>query len=501
MKKIALTLIVASISLSNAYAEVSYKASGRLIKKERVVERKKTAPPPKAAVMASFADIVEDLLPTVVNISALQKDVSEDENQIDQELSSTLPESPIFNNFRKQLKGQNTNEDKKKIFSIGSGFLISKDGLVVTNNHVIDEVSEITVSTNNGVKYQAKIIATDEKTDLALLKIDSNKNFKFAKFGDSNKSRIGDWVIVIGNPYSLGSSVSIGIVSARSRSLNNVQNNELIQTDAAINKGNSGGPMFNIEGEVIGINSAIFSPSGSNVGIGFATPSSSAERIIKQLKEKGEVTRGWIGISIQEVNNEIAEAMKIKELTGAFINEITEDGPADQAGIMPADIILEFNGQKITSMKDLPKAVSNYPTGKSATILLWRNGEEKTLKVEVKKLQKEGVNTQENIKKEQIIGATDHILDLTLAEISIKIRKGWKRDNIEGLIVKEIDIKSQAAKKGIMLGDIITLANQKPVKTLADLEEEIAKVRGGNNKLLLSIKRDQSYISAILNLE
>ena len=259
----------------------------------------------------------------------------------DQNLLADLPKAAILDDFRNKLENQLKNQ-KKKISSIGSGFIISKDGLIVTNNHVIEESSEIIVNLNDGSKYKAKIIGVDKKTDLALLKISADKDLKFVKFGDSTKARIGDWIIVIGNPYGLGGSVSVGIVSARSRDINNGQVDDFIQTDAAINKGNSGGPLFNSRGEVIGISTAIFSPSGGNVGIGFATPSATAAQIIKQLKEQGEVTRGWLGVSVQDISEEIAQSMQMEGVKGVFVVEVTKDGPADKAGILPADVITKF---------------------------------------------------------------------------------------------------------------------------------------------------------------
>jgi serine protease Do len=453
---------------------------------------------PKATISTSFADIIEDLLPTVVNISALQNNDREGD-LIDKDLLAELPKSPIVHDFKKQLENQNDKKNRKKIFSIGSGFLISKDGLIVTNNHVINRATEISVSTNDGRKYKAQIIGVDEKSDLALLKINGDSDFKFAKFGDSNKMRIGDWLIVVGNPYGLGGSVSVGIVSARSRNVNDIQGDELIQTDAAINKGNSGGPMFNIKGEVVGISSAIFSPSGGNVGIGFATPSESAERIINQLKEKGEVTRGWIGISVQEVDIDIAEAMKLEEVRGAFVNDVTRGGPADKAGIIPSDVILEFNGSKINLMKDLPKLVASYQIDKTAQVKVWRNGEEKSLEIKVEKFR--GLSSEETVEKKRIIKPAGKLLGLTLSEIENKIKKGVTEININGLIVNDIDIKSEAAKKGVLVGDIIVSANKKQTKKFENLEDEIEFSEDHNEKVILFIKRGEKNISIILKPE
>lgn len=332
---------------------------------------------------SGFADVIAEFLPSVVSISVLQdKDFQSEKSN--RSLIEELPQLPAFDNFRKQLEEQISGDKKKRIFSVGSGFLISKDGFVVTNNHVINQAKEISIGTNDGAKYQAKIIAIDEKSDLALLKIEGKQDFKFVTFGDSNQSRIGDFVLIAGNPYGLGNSVSLGIISARSRNINS-QGEDLIQTDAAINKGNSGGPMFNIAGEVIGVNNAIFSPSGVNVGIGFAIPANDVAKIIKQLREKGEVVRGWIGISIQEVDAEISKAMKLPKISGVFINEVTKNGPADKSGIEASDIILKFNDDEINSLKSLTKAVANSQIDEEVEILLWRNGREKTAIVKIEK--------------------------------------------------------------------------------------------------------------------
>jgi len=294
-----------------------------------------------------FADIVEDLLPTTVNISTTQE----------------------FSNN-------------------GTGFIIANDGYIATNNHVIENATEINVTLSDGSKYKAKVVGIDKKSDLAVIKINADKILPFAKFGDSSKARIGDWIIIIGNPYGLGGSVSVGIVSARGRSINGDADRDFIQTDAAINKGNSGGPMFNIKGEVIGINTALFSPSGGNVGIGFASPASIVAPLIKQLKEQGEVLRSWIGISIQDISNEMAETLAIPKSKGALVTDVTPEGPAEKAGIIASDVIIKIGNQEIIEMKTLPQIISQTAIGKSVPLTILRNKKAKVLSVKVAKMPK-----------------------------------------------------------------------------------------------------------------
>jgi serine protease Do len=500
MKKFLLFFYFISLFSAQSLAQ-DKKSANETKSPAKITSEKPELASPKQLATTGFADIIEELLPTVVNISATQEVQSGD--GID--LLGELPKSPLFEDFRKQLENQfRGGGQKKKVSSIGSGFIISKDGLIVTNNHVIEEADEITISLNDGSKYKAKIIGIDKKTDLALLKINPDRELKFAKFGDSNKARIGDWLIVIGNPYGLGGSVSVGIVSARGRDITNGQSDDFIQTDAAINKGNSGGPIFNSRGEVIGISTAIFSPSGGgNVGIGFATPSTTAMQVVNQLKNQGEVTRGWLGVSIQDVSEEIAESMKMDKAKGAFVVEVTKGGPAEKAGILPTDIIIKFNDQEITEMKILPKTVSKYPIGQSAKVLVLRQGELKTIKVKVEKMRDETAQKSElkSLEKKQIIKPAGQILGLGLAELKSKIKKGKSESSVEGLLVAEINPKSEAAEKGIMVGDIIISVNQAPVSSVDALKGIIEEATKSTKKLFLFIKRGENSYAIVLTIK
>jgi len=462
--------------------------------------------PSRQQINNGFADLVEDLLPCVVNITSSQE--IKTNNMFEDNLIEEFPKTPLFDELKKHLEKQlrGPNEMKRKLSSIGSGFIISKDGLIVTNHHVIDDTTEINVNLYDGSKYKAKVVGIDKKTDIALLKINPNKELKFATFGDSTTARIGEWVIVIGNPYGLGGSVSVGIVSARGRDINNGQSDEYIQTDAAINKGNSGGPMFNARGEVIGISTAIFSPSGGSVGIGFATPSSSAIQVVRQLREQGEVTRGWIGVSVQDISEEIAESMKLDSTRGAFVVDIIKDSPADKAGLLPTDIILKFEDQEIEDMKFLPKAVAKFPVGKTAKLQIFRQGKIKNLKVTIEKLKDSEIKkTSENrlLEKKPIANpkGSAPILGMSLAEFKSKIRKDKNEVTIEGLLIVEVNPKSESVEKGLSVGDIILSANQIPTKNLDDLKEIIDETSKGNKKLFLFIRRGESSFPAVLNLK
>lgn len=436
-------------------------AANPVFAQEKSVE-KETVVSPKQMAISSFADTLEELLPAVVNIS-------------------------ITSNI-------STNQE------FGSGFLISKDGFIVTNNHVIDEASDISVALNSGEKFKAKIVSIDKKTDIALLKITTDKELKFAKFGDSTKARIGDWVIVVGNPFGLGISVSTGIVSAKGRNVPNGQIEEFIQTDAAINNGNSGGPMFNLKGEVIGISTSILSPSGGNVGIGFAIPSSTAAQIVKQLKDKGEVIRGWIGVSVQDVSDEIAESMKIEKSRGAFVTEITKDGPADQAGILPTDIITKIDESEVTEMRILPRIISRYPVGKVAKITLLRRGKVKVVNVKIARMKEDEVKKIEVKAPRQAYRASEQVLGIGVLELSAGIKKIRGLDaGFQGVLVAEVGLKSEAATKGIMAGDVILSVNQTPLASIDELKNLIEENAKAEKKIYLFLRRGNSNYGVALS--
>src|SRR4051812_33267018 len=324
-------------------------------------------------VPEGFGDLAEKSLPAVVNISTTQTLSSDSQGQDLDEL------------FRQFLDRQQGGEAPKprRATSLGSGFIIDASGFVVTNNHVIENADEITVITHDNQEYKAKLIGTDEKTDLALLKIETGKPLPFVNWGNSDATRIGDWVLAIGNPFGLGGSVTAGIVSAPQRDINAGPYDDFLQTDASLNRGNSGGPMFNIDGEVVGINSAIYSPSGGSVGIGFAIPANLAKPIIAQIREFGHARRGWIGVRIQSVSADLAEGLKLPAAKGALVASVTPGGPAELAGIKQGDVVMKFDGKDVTEMRGLPRIVAETPVAKGVDVIVWRKGKQVTLSAKV----------------------------------------------------------------------------------------------------------------------
>ena len=328
----------------------------------------------------NIADVAEQVIDAVVNISTSQKVDARIGNMPD--LPPGSPMEEFFDEFFKNRRGQGGPGEQdhmpRRVNSLGSGFIIDPSGLVVTNNHVIADADEINVILNDGTKLPAELVGKDIKVDLALLRVHYDKPLKAVKFGDSDKLRLGEWVVAIGNPFSLGGTVTAGIVSARNRDINSGPYDNYIQTDAAINRGNSGGPLFNLNGEVIGVNTAIISPSGGSIGIGFAVPSKSAVAVIEQLRQYGEMRRGWLGVRIQQVTDDIAESLNIKPPHGALVAGIDDKGPAKPAGIEPGDVVVKFDGHDVKEMHDLPRIVADTPVGKEVDVVVIRKGKEET---------------------------------------------------------------------------------------------------------------------------
>ncbi|MGB6508688.1 MAG: DegQ family serine endoprotease [Xanthobacteraceae bacterium] len=447
------------------------------------------AQPAAARGPDGIADVAEQVIDAVVNISTSQKIEPHA-----QELPDLPPGSPMekfFDQFFKNHRGQggdNPEETPRRVNSLGSGFIIDPSGLVVTNNHVIADADEISVILNDGTKLKADLVGKDTKADLALLRVHSDKPLKSVKFGDSSKLRLGEWVIAIGNPFSLGGTVTAGIVSARNRDINSGPYDNYIQTDAAINRGNSGGPLFNLDGEVIGINTAIISPSGGSIGIGFAVPSNTAVDVIGQLRQFGEVRRGWLGVRIQQVTDDISESLNISPPRGALVAGIDDKGPAKPAGIQPGDVIVAFDGHDVKEMHDLPRIVADTPVGKTVDVVVIRKGKEETHKVTVGRLQDNTQVAEASTKDDPppAKSVVQKTLGLELSSLSDDLRHKFKiRDDIKGVLVTGVDPSVAAADpdKRLATGDIIVEVQYNAVNSPADLQKRVDQLKSTGKKL------------------
>lgn len=433
-----------------------------------------------------FADLAAKLLPSVVNISTAQTVEGREGPAMPQ-----LPPGSPFEDFFKEFFDRNQPQQRKhKATSLGSGFIISTDGYVVTNNHVIADADEISVILQDDTRIKAELVGRDTKTDLAVLKIKSDKKLPAVKFGSSKKARVGDWVVAIGNPFGLGGTVTAGIISARGRDINAGPYDDFIQTDASINRGNSGGPMFNLAGEVIGINTAIFSPSGGSVGIGFAIPSSTAEPVISQLIKSGAVKRGWLGVHIQAVTEEIAETLGLKKAEGALVANVIEDSPAAKGGIKSGDVILEFDGKNVHDMRSLPRIVAETEVGKPVDVSIWREGKPATVKVAVGELKDDGKQASSEQGSGSSAGPGGELtideLGLTLSPLTDKVRERFKlKADAKGVVVTKVEAEGPAGAKDIRPGDVIIEVSQEEISTPAEVRTKIAAAKKAGRKSVL----------------
>ena len=445
----------------------------------------------------SFADLVEKLSPSVVNISTTQEVKTSGNRRQDVPVPQFPPGSPFEEFFKEFFERQDRDRGERgergdrgptrRATSLGSGFIIDSAGIVVTNNHVIAEADEIRVTLNDDTTFDADIVGRDPKTDLAVLRIKAPGPLAAVGWGDSNKSRVGDWILAIGNPYGLENTVTVGIISARGRVINAGPYDDFLQTDASINRGNSGGPMFNVDGRVIGINTAIFSPSGGSVGIGFAIPAALAKPLIDQLIEYGRPRRGWLGVRIQTVTDEIAEGLGLDEAKGALVAGVTEDGPAKGAGIEPGDVILTFDSKDVVEMRKLPRLVAETKIGKEVAVEVWRKGKMVMLGVVLGELPEDDQKVA-SIAPTAPKAATESLeaLGLTLSAMSDELREEHSLgEAIKGVVVAAVTPDSPAAEKGIREGDVIVEVSQEEVGTPGDVIAKVRKVQDSNRKSVL----------------
>ncbi len=426
-------------------------------------------------VPESFADLAEKLMPSVVNISTTQTVVTN---------SNPFPfQFPPGSPFGDMFKEFGTPQERKSS-ALGSGFIIDEKGIVVTNNHVIQDAEDIIVRVNGDKEFKAEVIGADPLSDIAVLQLETNEKFIPVKFGDSDKARIGDWVIAIGNPFGLGGTVTSGIISARNRSIGLSRYEDYIQTDASINSGNSGGPLFDMNGNVIGINTAILGRNGS-IGIGFSIPSNSAKIVIDQLIEFGETKRGWLGVRIQDVTKEIAEVEQLNEARGALVASVAENSPSDKAGVKAGDIILEFDGQKIQEMKELPAIVAKTEVGKKVDVKIWRNKREMIKKITLGRLE-----TSEDFK----VSEQPKQIETKIENLNITVRKLTKEDikerklpnQINGLVITKIESGSPLINS-IEINSIILEAQKKKIRSASDLNQITNQVLNSNQKTILLV--------------
>lgn len=447
----------------------------------------------------SFAELADKLLPTVVNIATSQTLKAPPKNALPQ-LPPGSPLEDLFKNFQGPRGGQ-----PRHVTSLGSGFIIDPSGFIVTNNHVIEDSDQVTVTLNDGTSYPARIVGRDTKTDIALLKVTPRAPLPATKFGNSDTARVGHWVMAIGDPFGLGSSVTAGIVSARNRNINTGPYDDFIQTDAPINRGNSGGPLFDMDGNVIGINSAIFSPSGGSVGIGFAIPANLARQVVNQLRQFGSARRGWIGVRIQQLTPEIAEGMGLAGQKGALVAGVTGGGPAAKAGLANGDLITGFDGKPVPDDRTLPRIVAETPIGKTVNMDVLRRNKKQVLKITVQRLAEDAKPDKPAKAPPAPAKGQPKLtqLGLSLGALDAAARAKFKiGGGVQGVLVTAVTAGSPAAEKNVRPGDVIVEISSQPVKTPAEVSQRIeADAKAGKKVELILINRggDLTYVGLRLN--
>ena len=443
----------------------------------------------------SFAELADMVSPSVVNITTSTTIAAPADG------GPIVPEGSPFEDFFKRFGNPNAPRGPQRSNALGSGFVISEDGYIVTNNHVIEGADEISIEFFSGKTLDAKLIGTDPKTDIALLKVESDAPLPFVNFGDSNVMRVGDWVMAMGNPLGQGFSVSAGIVSARNRELSGTYD-DFIQTDAAINRGNSGGPLFNMDGQVIGVNTAILSPNGGSIGIGFSMASNVVSKVVQQLKDFGETRRGWLGVRIQDVTPDVAEAMGLKDPKGALVTDVP-DGPAKDGGVLSGDVIVGFEGTAISDTRDLVRRVADADVGKAVRLEVLREGKTQTLLVTLGRREEAEATETAVAGEDPVTPASKDVLGMTLGVLGADQLSDLNLpQGTEGLVVTGLDETGEAYDKGVRAGDVITEAGQQKVASIADLEARISEAKdAGRKSLLLLIRRGADPRFVALSVE
>ena len=444
-----------------------------------------------SALPVSFADMIEKVGPAVVNIRVTAGDSATPARMEPREFHGPKDMPEFFRRFfgdefgKRFGGGHGEHESRRRphrMQGTGSGFIIDKDGYIVTNDHVVRGAEKILVTLKDEEQYEATLIGRDRKTDLALIKIEADRDLPFVPFGNSDAVRVGDWVVAVGNPFGLDHTVTAGIISARGRAIGNGPYDDFLQIDAPINKGNSGGPAFNLRGEVIGVNTAIFSPTGGSVGIGFAIPSSLAQEVIADLKENGTVERGWLGVNIQGVNKDMAASLNLDKARGAIVSRVVADSPAAEAGLEQGDVILAVDGRRVGTVRDLPRLIAGIEGGKSAKLTVWRGGKEKTMRVRIGRMPE----------SMRLSGGEAEVQGMRLSGLDPTVRRAYGiGDDIAGVVVTGVAADSWAAKKGLTAGDVIVSVGNTRVSSPADVAARISQAKQQRQKaVLLLINRE-----------
>ncbi len=438
----------------------------------------------------TFADLAAKVTPAVVNISSTHHIAGSPNLGLPFDFPPGSPFEQFFKQFRERQGGNRWGQD---MTALGSGFIIDPSGYVVTNEHVIDEATEIHVTLNNGKDFPAKLIGADKKTDLALLKISSSSPLPYVSWGDSDAARVGDWVLAVGNPFGLGGTVTTGIISARGRDIHSGPFDDFLQIDASINRGNSGGPTFNLAGEVIGVNSAIATPNGGSVGIGFAIPSNMAKPVIEALRRSGHVARGWIGVAIQEITPELAQSLGLSQTEGALVASVQPDGPAAAGRMRQGDVIVSFDGQPIKETRDLPRIVAATPAGKRVDVVVIRDGERKTLELTVGRMKEEQqVSSADEGPAPSTQNAAERLLGVQLAALTDQTRQQLGIDqDVQGVVVTDVAEGSPAAKQGLQQGDVIEQVARRKVTDPAEVNRLVAQAAAQNSQAVLLLVNRQ----------